>query len=98
MPRSIVPRDAVLGYNVHGNGFTYPLYRPDYSQRITYVPIPPGSTCASIASTMEARGTRYLFVAPEHTADWVLTLLNQCAAQQGMLRERVRGLYVIKRD
>jgi hypothetical protein len=94
----LVPGDAILGYNVHGNGFTYPLYRADYSQRLVYVPIPPGSTCDSIADAMEARGTRYLFVAPEHTEDWVLGLLNACANEQDVLRERIRGLYVVKRD
>jgi hypothetical protein len=94
----IVPRDTILGYNVHGNGFTYPLYRADYSQRLVYVPIPDGSTCGSVADSIEARGTRYLFVAPEHTEDWILTLLNQCATEKDVLRERVRGLYVVKRQ
>lgn len=97
MALALVPPDAVLGYNVHGNGFTYPLYRADYSQHLVYVPIPPGSTCDSIADAMRARGTRYLFVAPEHTEDWILGLLNTCANEQDVLRERVRGLYVDKR-
>jgi hypothetical protein len=94
----IVPREDILAYNVHGNGFIYPLYRADYSQRLVYVPIPEGSTCGSIADAVEARGTRYLFVAPEHTEDWILSLLNQCATEKEVLRERVRGLYVVKRD
>lgn len=98
MALDLVPADAVLGYNVHGNGFTYPLYRADYSQHLAYVPIPPGSTCVSIADAMQARGTRYLFVAPEHTEDRTLSLLNACATEKDVLRERVRGLYVIKRD
>jgi hypothetical protein len=94
----IVPREDILGYNVHANGFVYPLYRADYSQHLAYVPIPEGSTCDSIASAIEARGTRYLFVAPEHTEDWILGLLNECATEKLVLRERVRGLYVVKRD
>jgi len=94
----IIPGEDLLGFNVHGNGFTYPLYRADYSQRLVYIPIPDGSTCESIASSMEQRGTRYLFVAPEHTEDWILTLLNTCATKGTSLRERVRGLYVVKRD
>jgi hypothetical protein len=98
MALELVPGDAVLGYNVHANGFIYPLYRADYSQRLAYVPIPAGSTCASIVEAMEARGTRYLFVAPEQTEDWILGLLNECATQQDVLRERIRGLYVVKRD
>jgi len=97
MALGLVPRDAVLGYNVYGNGFTYPLYRADYSQRLAYIPIPPGSSCVDIAEAMEARGTRYLFVAPVHTEDWILSLLDACANEQDVLRERVRGLYVDKR-
>jgi hypothetical protein len=97
MALALVPPDTVLGYNVHGNGFTYPLYRADYSQHLAYIPIPPGSTCVEIADAMRARGTRYLFVAPEHTEDWILSLLNACANEQDVLRERVRGLYVDKR-
>ena len=94
---ALVPEDAVLGYNVHGNGFIYPLYRAAYSQHLVYIPILPGATCAEIADTMEAHGTRYLFVAPEHTDDWTLGLLYGCANQGDVLRERVRGLYVVKR-
>ncbi len=94
----IVPREDILGYNVHSNGFIYPLYRADYSQHLAYVPIPAGSTCESIAAAIEAQGTRYLFVAPEHTEDWILSLLNECATEKDVLRERVRGLYVVKRD
>ena len=94
----IVPREDILGYNVHHNGFIYPLYRADYSQHLAYVPIPEGSTCDSIAAAIEAHGTRYLFVAPEHTEDWILALLNECATEKLVLRERVRGLYVVKRD
>ncbi len=94
----IVTSDDRMGYNVHGNGFLYPLYRADYSQHLVYVPIPQGSTCAGIADAIEARGTRYLFVAPEHTEDWILSLLNQCATEKDVLRERVRGLYVVKRQ
>jgi hypothetical protein len=98
MALEFVPRDAILGFNVHASGSTYPLYRVDYSQRLAYIPIPEGSTCESIAAAREARGTRYLFVAPEHTEDWILSLLNRCATEKDVLRERARGLYVIERD
>ena len=98
MALGFVPRDAILGLNVHANGSTYPLCRVDYSQRLAYIPIPEGSTCDSMAGAVEARGTRYLFVASEHTEDWILSLLNRCATEKEVLRERARGLYVIKRD
>jgi hypothetical protein len=93
-----VPRDAVLGYNVHENGFVYPLYRADFSQRLVYVPFRPDDTCETIAGAMEARGTRYLFVAPEHTDDNLILRLRQCASTSSPIRERAPGLYVVKRD
>ena len=93
---SIMPDDAVLGYNVHANGFVYPLYRADFSQRLVYIPISVSGTCEDVAETMKARGTRYLFTAPEHTADAVLSFLYQCGEERTILRERSINLYVIK--
>jgi hypothetical protein len=95
----IVPAEALLGYNVHANGFVYPLYRADFSQALVYIPFSESDTCESIASAMEARGTRYLFVAPEHTDDGLIRRLRECAAADASpIRERARGLYVVKRD
>jgi len=91
-----VPRDAVLGYNVTSNGFVYPLYRADFSQRLVYVPFGPADNCETIAEAMRSRGTRYLFVAPEHTADSNLALLRGCAIEGTILRERAIGLYVTR--
>ncbi|HMK07991.1 MAG TPA: hypothetical protein VK449_03070, partial [Anaerolineales bacterium] len=93
-----VPRDAVLGYNVHENGFVYPLYRADFSQRLVYVPFSPEDSCEAIAEAVEAHGTRYLFVAPEHTDDARLAKLRECAETSSPIRERAGGLYVVKRD
>jgi hypothetical protein len=98
MALEIVARNEVLGYTVHSNEFIYPLSLADYSQHLAYVPIPEGSTCDSIVAAIEARGTRYLFVGPEHTEDRIPGLLNECATEKDVLRERVRGLYVVKRD
>jgi hypothetical protein len=92
----IVPRDAVLGYNVHSNGFIYPLYRADLSQRLVYIPISTTGTCYDVAQAMRERGTRYLFVAPEHTSDDVIGFLNMCGETETALRERSRNLYVLK--
>jgi hypothetical protein len=93
----IVPENATLGYNVIGNGFVYPLYRADYSQKLVYIPISLDGTCEDIAEAMSSRGTRYLFVAPEHTDDEVLGFLHQCGNAEEYLRERSFNLYVIPR-
>ncbi len=90
-----VPGDELLGYNVTGNGFVYPLYRADYSQRIVYIPIDPDSGCEEIAQSMIDRGTRYLQTAPVHTADSVRSKLFDCSQAGGILQERGVDLYVL---
>jgi hypothetical protein len=90
-----VPRDELLGYNVTGNGFVYPLYRADFSQRIVYIPIPVDSSCEEIVQTMIERGTRYLQTAPVQTADGVRSKLFDCSQAGGTLQERGADLYVI---
>jgi hypothetical protein len=92
----IVPADVVLGYHVHSNGFVYPLYRPDYSQELAFIPIQDSSTCQDVAKSMEARGTRYLMVAPEHTSDEMLGFMHQCGEAEDYIRERSFNLYVLK--
>ena len=92
-----VPKDALLGYDVSSNGFIYPLYRADFSQRIVYVPFEASDSCEMIVKKMTLRGTRYLFVAPEHTPDAKIALLQKCSETPNSgLRQRARGLYVIK--
>jgi hypothetical protein len=91
-----VPNDALLGYNVHNNGFVYPLYRSDFSQRIVYVPFSPQASCEGIAGSMGERGTRYLVVAPEHTKDENIARLRECAEVGTIIRERAQGLYVLR--
>jgi len=97
LANQIVPSQDLLGYNVFGNGFTYPLYRADFSQRIVYIPFTNSSSCEQIAEIMEARGTRYLLVAAEHTEDDKIALLRACAEAGDVIQERARGLYVVKR-
>jgi len=87
MTLELVPGDRLLGYNLHGNGYSCPLCRADCSQRIVYIPIPQGSTCAEIADATEARATRYLFVAPERAGEWAPGLLSTCANEQDVLRD-----------
>jgi hypothetical protein len=91
-----VPKDELLGYNVHGNGFIYPLYRADFSQRLVYVPFSPDSACADVVMAMESRNTRWLFVAPEHSEDGSIALLRRCSDTGTRIRERARGLYVLR--
>jgi hypothetical protein len=92
----IVSEDDLLGYNIGENGFIYPLYRPDYSQAITYIPVNQDTTCEQIAASMVERGTRYLFVAPVHTPDDVLGILHGCGESAEHLQEFSFNLYVLK--
>lgn len=93
-----VPRDELLGYSTHSNGFIYPLYRADFSQRLVYVPFQPEDSCEMIAGEMRERGTRYLLVAPEHTPDRMIARLRECAAEGEFIRERARGLYILGQE
>lgn len=95
---TFVPSDAILAYNLDGNGFIYPLYRADYSQRIVYLPFSDQDSCREVAAMMEAKGTRYLFVAPGHSKDENIALLEQCATSGDVIRERAGGLFVLKND
>ena len=92
----IIPEEALLGYNLHSNGFIYPLYRADFAQHLVYIPISTQGTCFDVAEAMRTRGTRYLFVAPEHTSDSVISFLNECGESEIALRERTGNLYVLK--
>lgn len=91
-----VPREAVLGYNVNSNGFAFPLYRADFSQRLVYIPLSPDESCDEVAQALQSQGTRYLFVAPEQTDDGIRAMLGRCAGSASVIRERARGLYVVK--
>jgi hypothetical protein len=92
----IVGSEMRLGYNVHVNGFIYPLYRSDYSQNLVYIPFSPVDSCEDIASEMRLRGTRYLMVAPVHSDDEIISLLQRCAIAGDVIRERGINLYVIE--
>ena len=68
-----VPDDEVLGYNVDGNGFIYPLFGPGYTQRLVYVPLRTTDSCSAIHDAVRSRGTRWLFMG---TTDW--RLVDRC--------------------
>jgi hypothetical protein len=93
---AIVGPEERLGYNVHVNGFIYPLYRSDYSQNLVYIPFSLDDSCEDIADEMRLRGTRYLMVAPVHSEDYIISLLQRCANAGDVIRERGINLYVIK--
>jgi len=92
----IVGAEERLGYNVHVNGFVYPLYRSDYSQNLVYIPFSLDDSCEDIANEMRLRGTRYLLVAPVHSEDETISLLQRCAIAGDVIREQGINLYVIK--
>lgn len=94
----LVPRGAVLGFNVNENGFIYPLYRADFSQQIVYVPISGDESCQTIAATMQERRTRWVLVAPVMSDESSIGKLRQCNEQGGPIRERAHNLYVIQTD
>ncbi len=49
------------------------------------IPFTSSSSCEQVAEAMEARGTRYLLVAPEHPEDDKIALLRACADAGGSL-------------
>lgn len=63
-----------------------------------FIPVSASDSCEKIAQAMEEHGTRYLFVAPEHTDDHLIARLRECAGTASPIRERAGGLYVVKRD
>jgi len=93
---AIVGSEERLGYNVHVNGFIYPLYRSDYSQTLVYIPFSLDDSCEDIANEMRLRGTRYLMVAPVHSEDETISQLQKCANAGDVIRERGINLYVLK--
>ncbi len=91
-----VPNDALLGCHVGSNGFVYPLYRADFSQAIVYGPCEAGHSCQEVVEAMQTRGTRYLSVAPEHTSDVKIDLLQACSETlKTGLQQRARGVNIL---
>ena len=88
-----VPEDELLGYQVHSNGFIYPLYQAGFEQRLVYVPIKVDDGCETIADRMLERGTRYLFVAQEHTADSIRERVESCSNLGSRIEFIAEGVY-----
>ena len=91
-----VPNDALLGCHVGSNGFVYPLYWAHFSQAIVYGPCEAGHSCQEVVEAMQTRGTRYLSVAPEHTSDVKIDLLQACSETRNRgLQQRARGVNIL---
>jgi hypothetical protein len=86
----LVPADEILGYFVHQNGFIYPLYRSNYSQRLAFIPLQEFDGCAALRQKMVHMETTWLFLwrADPSSED----LVNECV-QADILVEREKGLY-----
>lgn len=89
----LVPVDEKLGYYVHQNGFIYPLYRSDYSQRLTFIPLQDIEGCEQLRLEMTRRGTGWLFLWRAESSR--LNLVNSCEATE-MLSQRGEGLYELE--
>jgi hypothetical protein len=87
-----VPDDEVLGYNIDGNGFIYPLFGPDFAQRLVYVPLKMTDSCQGIVDAIRSRGSRWLFMG---TTDWRLVdRVRECLAPS-FFTDRGEGLYEV---
>jgi hypothetical protein len=92
-----VPNDELLGYNVDLDGLIYPLYRADYSQRLTYLPFSSDGDCESLVTLMKKRGTRFLFTSEELT-DWQISNALKRCEDNGYFETPKKGLYVLRSD
>lgn len=61
-----VPPGETLGYIVHGDHWIYPLYKPDFSQRVVYVNRKPGE---SYEEAMRRMNVKYVFIWHEAVND-----------------------------
>lgn len=91
-----VPDGATLGYDVGGDGFVYPLYRADFSQKLIYVPIESDLTCDRLADRARSVGADFLFVARGHSSDASVSRLEQCARETDRIVKRGRGVYAVQ--
>ena len=88
-----VPDDELLGYQVNSNGFIYPLYQAGFEQRLVYLPVNADDSCEMTADRMLERGTRYLFVAREHTSDSIREHVQFCATTSSRIEFVAEGVF-----
>ena len=91
----LVPRTETLGFNVYGNGFVYPLYRADFSQRLAFIPFYPSDAegCEMLKKSLNEKDISWLFVgvAREET----FRFAERCV-EEGVLELRGERLYGLK--
>ncbi|MFB3041824.1 MAG: glycosyltransferase family 39 protein [Candidatus Poribacteria bacterium] len=85
-----VPPDEIIGYNVSGDGWVYPLYAADFSRKLRYVPIDANT---DILEIMRQRNVSYLFVS--RPPPLVQQKIEE-AVTAGGLESIGEGLYVRK--
>jgi hypothetical protein len=91
----IVPRDEVLGFHVHGDGFVYPLYRADFSQRLAFIPFYTSAEdgCEILNDAMREQDLHWLFIG---AAKEESILFAERCLEEGVLERRGERLYVLK--
>lgn len=92
---STVPRNEVLAYDTGPNGWIYPLYDADLSQRICFVPVEDGQKGAATRRAMEACDARFLFVARPFSQG--MPALEETLRRRGF-RQIQKGLFVARDD
>lgn len=84
-----LPEDEPLGYTTNYNGFIYPLYGPDFTRDVRYVPL---SDDSDLAREMKERGVRWLFASlPPPEAQRAII----AAGRAGTIRRAGEELFVL---
>jgi hypothetical protein len=91
----IVPEEDLLGYNVHDNGFIYPLYRADFSQHLVFVPLAEVDNCADVRRVMDQADTEWLFI---WRADYEKASILLSCSEVGVLDHVREGLYALEEE
>lgn len=92
----MVPRDEVLGFHVHGDGFVYPLYLADFSQRLAFIPFYTSAEdgCENLKDTLSAQEIYWLFIG---VAKEESVMFAERCLEEGVLERRGERLYVLKK-
>jgi hypothetical protein len=91
----LVPQTETLGFNVHGNGFVYPLYRADFSQRLAFIPFYTSvkEGCEMLKKSLNEKDIYWLFVGV--TKEDRVHFAERCV-EEGVLEFRGERLYGLK--
>jgi hypothetical protein len=91
----LVPRTETLGFHVHGNGFVYPLYRADFSQRLAFIPFYTSveEGCEMLRKSLNEKDIYWLFVG---VAKEESVLFAERCVEEGVLEFRGERLYGLK--